>query len=239
MRALALLLIALVFAAPAKSEEHVEERAQGRVMLGAHEQHDWRGVGRLNFGDGFCTGALVLPDVVVTAAHCLIVKRTGAKRLPERTHFVAGYRLRRHQGHRIASGFSIHPEYLIADPGALAATASDLALVKLREPLDKIEPFPLTHGLGAGDEVTILSYGRDRPEIPSIQSPCGVIARVQAIAVLDCDITYGVSGSPVFRMVDGEWRIVAVVTSMGQFMGEQRSFAVVLDSAIGGVLAIP
>ena len=231
MRALAILLVALTAAFSAQSE--------GRKMLGAHQQYDWRGVGRLNFGDAFCTGALVLPDIVVTAAHCLFVKRTGAERLPERTHFVAGYRLRRHQGHRTAANFSIHPDYLEADTETPAAIASDLALVKLAEPLEKIEPFPLSPGLHEGDEVTILSYGRDRPEIPSIQSPCGVIARLQAIAVLDCDVTYGVSGSPVFRMVDGEWRIVAVISSMGEFKGEKRSFAVVLDSAMGDLLATP
>lgn len=213
--------------------------AEGRQMLGAHQQHDWRAVGRLNFGGSFCTGALVLPDVVVTAAHCLYVKRTGAERLPERTHFVAGYRLRRHQGHRIARDFAIHPEFAMADAERVAAIGSDLALVRLAAPLTKIPPFALSHGVSPGDQVTILSYGRDRPEIPSIQSPCDVTTRLGAIAVLDCDVTYGVSGAPVFRMIDDEWRIVAVVSSMGYFQGRKHAFAVVLDEAMADLLATP
>lgn len=216
-----------------------DARAEGRKMLAAHQQHEWRAVGRLNFGDGFCTGALVLPDVVVTAAHCLYVKRTGAERLPERTHFVAGYRLLRHQGHSTATEFSIHPDYVAEQSETQAGIATDLALVRLAEPMEKIEPFGLSPGLEPGDEVTILSYGRDRPEIPSIQSPCAVTGRLPGIAVLDCDITYGVSGSPVFREVDGEWRIVAVVSSMGMFRGRESSFAVVLGSAMGDLLATP
>ena len=182
---------------------------------------------------------LVLPDIVVTAAHCLHVKRTGAERSPERTHFVAGYRLRRHQGHRTAADFSIHPGYAMADSNRVAAIGSDLALVKLAEPLEKVPPFSLSSGVTPGDEVTILSYGRDRPEIPSIQSPCAVTARLNAVAVLDCDVTYGVSGAPVFRMIDGSWRIVAVVSAMGEFRGRKHAFAVVLDEAMGDLLATP
>ena len=229
-------LIVLALLAPGLASA---ENGRGRQMLAAHQQDDWRAVGRLNFGDSFCTGALVLPDIVVTAAHCLVVKRTGAERRPERTHFVAGYRLRRHQGHRTARDFSIHPGYAMAEGDTIASIGFDLALVKLTAPLDKIAPFSLSPGIEAGDDVTILSYGRDRPEIPSIQSPCGVTARSGAIAILDCDVTYGVSGAPVFRLIDGEWRIVAVVSSMGEFRGRKHAFAVVLDEAMGDLLATP
>lgn len=208
-------------------------------MLGADAQAMWNGVGRLNLGDGFCTGALVAPDLVVTAAHCFYSPATGAVRRAERVHFVAGYRLGRHQGHARAARVTLHPDNVFNREAGAASIAVDLALARLAAPIEGVAPFGVASGLAAGDAVAILSYGRDRPEIPSIQSPCGVVARSGAVAVLNCDVTYGASGAPVFRLVDGEWRIAAVVSAMGEWRGAPRAFAVVLEDALGAVLAAP
>ncbi|MGB0411209.1 MAG: trypsin-like serine peptidase [Pikeienuella sp.] len=212
--------------------------AEGRVMLGAHEQDEWRAVGRLNTGSGFCTATLVAPDLVVTAAHCLYARRTGVRLRAERVHFVAGYRLRKFAGHARAERLTVHPEYQYAQRVNAKGVSTDLALVKLSGPITAT-PFAVAPDVRVGDPIVILSYGRDRPEIPSIQSPCHVIRRVGGVLVMDCDVTYGVSGAPVFRRMGGEWRIVAVVSAMGTEKGRNVAYAVALDQAMGAVLAAP
>ena len=214
-------------------------QAEGRKMLGAHEQRHWQAVGRLNFGDGFCTGSLVAADLVVTAAHCVHASRTGAPRRADRIHFVAGYRLRKFADHRKAASVSVHPAYEYARVMRTDQIAADLALVRLSGEIGKAAPLPLASGVAKGDEVLILSYGRDRPEIPSIQSPCLVERNRGGVAVLDCDVTYGVSGAPVMRMIDGAPHIVAVVSAMGEVGGAPRAFAVMLDHSLGAVLGAP
>ncbi len=213
--------------------------ADGRKMLGAHEQRHWQAVGRLNTGNGFCTASLVAADMVVTAAHCLFVQRTGAQRQADRVQFVAGYRLRKYAEHQRAERIMIHPDYAPSQKVDAAAIGADLALVRLKAPLTKAKPLPLAPGLQPGDQVLILSYGRDRPEIPSIQSPCGVVQRSGPVAVLDCDVTYGVSGAPVMRMIDSAPHIMAVVSAMGSMNGAPRAFAVMLEDSLDAVLAAP
>ena len=213
--------------------------ADGRKMLGAHEQRHWQAVGRLNFGDGFCTGSLVAADLVVTAAHCVYASRTGALRRAGTIHFVAGYRLRKFADHQKAASVTVHPAYTYTQTMRANEIATDLALVKLIGEIGKAQPLPLAPGVVKGDEVLILSYGRDRPEIPSIQSPCYVESQHAGVAVLDCDVTYGVSGAPVMRMINGVPHIVAVVSAMGKVNGEPRAFAVTLDHSLGAVLGAP
>ncbi|NOX74649.1 MAG: trypsin-like serine protease, partial [Alphaproteobacteria bacterium] len=53
----------------------------------------WEAVGRVNLvGTGFCTGALIAPNLVLTAAHCMYDKRTGERVKTENVEFLAGWR---------------------------------------------------------------------------------------------------------------------------------------------------
>ena len=75
-------------AAPGRAQE-VE--AAPRRMLSAHEQMAFRGIGRLDFGDGYCTATLFDDRHALTAAHCLF-DEAGRRRPSAGMWFRAGLR---------------------------------------------------------------------------------------------------------------------------------------------------
>ena len=97
-----------------------------------------------------------------------------------------------------------------------------------------------TAGLGAeGAPLAIVSYARDRPQAPSIEEPCGLAVTFAGVAALDCAVTYGASGAPVFEGADGDRRLVAVVSAMGKVQATARevTLAVLVGPWIEPLLA--
>ena len=228
-----ILVLAAFFATTALADDPI---AAKRRFLPIDEAERWSGVGRLNAKGRFCTAALIRPDTLLTAAHCIFDQATNQPIPLREMRFVAGSRKGYHTANRRVVFAKAHPDWS-GYHGDGVKVSGDIAVVKLESPVTQIEG--RSYGVGAspdeGEDVVLLSYGRDREAQLSIQEPCQVIERFQRSASLNCDVTYGASGSPVFE--DG--RIVGVISAMSVGAGRKLAFAVMVDGAIQDLIAQP
>jgi len=229
VRFLSLLLV--LFASVA----HADDDAPLRRLLGADEAEAWQAVGRINMeGAGFCTGALIAPNLVLTAAHCMYFKRTGKPIPADKIHFLAGWRKGWAAAHRKASRVVVHEDYDYGDANRLDRVAADIALIELESPIrtSVITPFEPHKRPSPGDSVMVVSYAQERSEVPSLQERCEMLGRQSAVLVLSCDVNYGASGAPIFVVQDGEPKIASVVSAMAEWNSREVALGVSLGQPL-------
>jgi len=169
----------------------------------------------------------------VTAAHCLFSDRTGQAYAPGNVHFVAGWRRGTKVAHRKAETLHIHPAYRHGAGLSLATIAADIALIRLESPIPEATApfFRLSAALARDTATTLISYRRDRAHALTRQEGCDVEDLRGSVAVLQCDDTFGASGSPVFAFENGEPRVVAVISAKGQDRQTRRAIAFAVRAA--------
>lgn len=234
------ILSVLVFAAP-----------NGTSAQGAHdtglEQLDtwgksrgWEAVGVLDLENAAnCTGTLIRPDLVLTAAHCLYDDESRL-RDPRRITFHAGWRNGASVAFRRARAAVVHPAYDPSSDRNSARLRWDVALVQLESPIVSTHADPFVPGGGPlqqGTEVSVVSYGAGRMDAPSRQRACEVLDTYEGMIALTCDVEPGSSGSPIFAGEEGTRpRIAAVVSAMGEMDGRRVSFAMDIDRPLSDLL---
>ncbi len=200
---------------------------------------DLRGVGLIIEGPtGGCTGTLVKPDLVLTAAHCVLGRKTGGDYIePERYRFfpstVSGVPGRSFPGASIA----VHPVYLLLPQGSNKRLRRDIALIRLVEPVpaELATPLPVSAPDLFPTRGFLLSY-RGQEGGPLRQRSCPVISEENQFLVLGCKVVGGESGSPVLVKSDDGMRVYAVVSSRFRIKQQPVALAAIAGYGFEGML---
>lgn len=185
----------------------------------------WSAIGRVQTELGSrCTGFLIAPNVVETAAHCLFLPKTGHYIRPQDIHFLRAYSKGQYAAHARATRIIVSPNYDERRENATAAF--DRATLFLEVPVatpDQI--LPVASGLpSVGTDVVLGGYEQDFSEIIRSDMGCRVIGigwdgEGKPLIRHDCSATRGSSGAPLLgRQPDGRWIVwgVQALANYGQ-----------------------
>lgn len=161
-----------------------------------------------------CTGALVGPGTVMTAAHCLYNRRTHALLQPGSLHVLFGYEQGGYVRHAHVVRYVVGEGFDGAEPAR--HPASDWARLELAEAVrPAIEPLRLAKEFPfPGTVVALPGYNQDRIHQLMADTSCRItgasMMRGERLLTHNCSATRGTSGGPLLALRDDHWEVVGI-----------------------------
>lgn len=202
--------------------------------------HGWEGVGLLNIeGRSTCTGVMIRPDLVLTAAHCLYDIKTGERVDPRRVEFRAGWRDGKAIARRFGKFAVVHSKFPDSPKLSARQIRNDVAVLQLAAPIlsSHAAPFGTGGNLHTGHQISVVSFGAGRNNVASRQRSCDVLEANGGVLAMSCEVVPGSSGAPVFAERQGRQEIVSLVSSLGFLNGKPMSFGMDLQQPLADVLS--
>lgn len=186
--------------------------ADRRVAVDAG-QPPWDAIAKVQTNIGTrCTGALIAPGTVLTAAHCLYNRRTQALLQAGSLHVLLGYNRGTYRWHRMVARYTVGQGF---DGSKRGLQGSDWARLKLDGAIPVVAPLPMAaEPPPSGEAIALAGYNQDRAEVLMADLACHITGTAMVagkpLIAHNCDATRGTSGGPLLVRHGGSWAVIGI-----------------------------